>query len=166
VIDQTALTQQFAGFESFDRLQYLFVPQALAPEKLPLSDGKEILIRQFGYVLGPTTGVPITLVADAYRRGGPLWVACVGLALGMALRLLPRLTVLLVGPELALIPLVLFATMVISLPSESVLGTISVLSYHWLKQVLVFLAVSVLFRLLIVLSLSRADRRLGLAPRT
>lgn len=159
VIDQMVLTQRFVGFKDFERLQYLFVPRVFAPEKRVLSEGRETLIREFGFVIGEMTGVPITLIADAYRRGGLPWVLAVGFLVGAALRLVTRLTVLVIGADLALIPLALFAILVHGLPPESVLGSISVLVYHWSKQTFMFFGVALLIRALVALNVARAGQR-------
>jgi hypothetical protein len=154
VIDQTFQTQHFAGFEDFDRLKYLFIPLALAPDKLPVSNSNEVLERDFGYHLGELTSVPISLVGDAYRRGGAPWVAAVGFAVGATLRVLTRLTLVTLGPDFALVGLFIYM-LATNAHDDSVLGAISILTYHWMKYVLITLAFGVGTRLLIRLSKSR-----------
>jgi hypothetical protein len=153
VIDQVRVTQHFVGFANFDRLKYLFVPAALAPDKMPLSDGRESLINEFGFHLGPLTSIPIMLVADAYRRGGEIWVVAIGIIMGMTLLLLTRWTIRLLGNDFGVVFIVLFLVVQeISLHGESVLGVISALSYYWTKTVLLFIGMQFMIKQLIAIT--------------
>jgi len=154
VVDQTVRTQHFAGFEDFDRLRFLFLPKAIAPEKgdLPISNGKEILAREFNVRTNKFTSVPLTLLGDAYRRGGELWVFGVGFCVGAWLRLLARLTLKIIGVELCQICFALYSLMIMSVHGDSLTGAISVLVYHWSKQILVFSVAALGLRVVIALS--------------
>lgn len=152
VIDQTVRTQHFAGFERFDRLRYLFVPKVVAPDKEDIDGGREILIRDFGYHLHRNTSVPITLVADAYRRGGAPWVAAVGLLAGIVLRLLAQATMVVLGSEFAALGLAMIAIICLRAYPASVPGLIFVLTYQAFKQVLLVLGFMVFVKVSILLT--------------
>lgn len=134
-----------AGFEHFERLIYLLVPRFLAPEKQTAGVGPEILARDFHYYnIDELTHIPITLVADCYRRGGLLWVLAVGFFTGIVLRLEYLLTRKLAkGP---MFDAIIAATAVryIRLYPYSVPALITFVSWYWLKDVFMFASIGVL----------------------
>jgi hypothetical protein len=152
VVNQTRSTQRFAGFANFDRLQLMFVPTALAPDKLPTSDGRETLINEFGFNLGRLTSIPITLVGDAYRRGGEGWVAAVGFLVGLTLLLLSRWTLRLLGNDFGVVFIAVYLTQELALHGESVLGCISALTYYWTKHIILFFIMSLMIKQLIAIT--------------
>ncbi|HKP62020.1 MAG TPA: hypothetical protein VJV78_35050 [Polyangiales bacterium] len=148
VIDETVWSQRYAGFENFERLLTLLLPKAVAPDKLPINDSSEVLMRDYGFKLSRSFAVPITLLADAYRRGGAIWVGLLGLCAGVFMRLLLRWTMLLLGPDLGVM---CSCSLIISFGSEymnSVLGFLNTMSYTWLKQLVLFAILGIAMRLL------------------
>lgn len=152
VVDHSESFGAEAGFEHFDRLLYLFVPLYFAPNKELIDDGPEVLMRDYGYRLTAYTSVPITLVADAFRRGRWPWVIAVGLLAGVWLRLLARMTLRIVGHEFGLVTLALLTLLQFRGYTRSVIGYISLLSYDWLKQVAIMLFVVMVVRLLTMMT--------------
>jgi hypothetical protein len=152
VIDQTLVTHRFAGFEHVERLKYIFIPRALAPDKPDPDDGLEILIRDFGYEVLPGTGVPLPLVADAFRRGGVLWVAVVGLCVGAWLRVLVRLTFLVAGSAFAPLALGMLSVTYFRSYPYGVLGTVDMFTYAWVKINALVIGFLWMARLLILLT--------------
>lgn len=138
VIDESRASGHRAGFEHFERLKYLFLVAAIAPEKsrYPLTDGSEILERDYGISMGEHTSVPITVVADAYRRGGEAWVLVVGLLCGVAMRLLVALATLVVSRELLWPSLALLAVDALRGYPHSVLGEVDRFAYRGPKLIL------------------------------
>ena len=135
----------YAGFEHFDRLLYVMVPKFIVPEKETTEIGPEVLARDFQYyTLGETHRVPITLVADCYRRGGWPWIIVVGLLTGAWLRCLVGLTRLMARGPLLEAAVALIALKSLRLYPCSVTGLIGQVTWYWLKETAMFAAVGLL----------------------
>ena len=162
VIDDTEFTGRRAGFENFDRLAYLFIPNALAPDKRPLNDGPEILARDYGATIDDSTSVPITLVADAHRRGGAPWVFVVGLLSGIVWRLSVQ-AITLAMPDMALPTVLLLTVVALRTYSASALGVFDVMIYRTGKVAVLVGALAAVARLLAYLraNMRPADARGG-----
>ena len=74
VIDQTVATGKFYHFENYERLFFMYVPAIIADnQKQTLDDGPEALKNHYGYTsINKFQSLPITLLADCYRRFGVL----------------------------------------------------------------------------------------------
>jgi hypothetical protein len=157
VIDSTVATGRYAGFDRVERLRFVLIPKFLAPEKLGVDDGTEILRRDYGYMLDDFTGVPMTLVADAFRRGGWEWVCVVGLIAGAWLRILARLTVNVVGGEFGALALGSLSVIYLRAYPCTVWGLVHFTTYLWMRQVLLLIAFLWVTRLFIVLTQPRTS---------
>jgi len=159
IIAQSIAADYRAGFDDFERLAYLFIPKAIAPEKPAINDSKEILIRDFGYNLSVLHSVPITLVGDAFRRGREPWVLGVGFATGVVLRLLPYLAALVVPAALFVPCIVLLSISSLRAYGSSVLGMFDRLVYRGTKLIFLILVLGMVASLLgLLLRASRQDR--------
>jgi len=122
VIDAVRNGKEHSGWINCDRLIWLFVPKYLHPEKLPLDDGDERLVRYFGQSSNEFSSSPITLVADAYDRFGVMGVFGSHLFFGFCLIALGRLVLLFRHPLLVIILVACFARLSLRLYPQSVLG--------------------------------------------
>jgi hypothetical protein len=142
VIDAVANSGRRVGFMNFERLQYLFVPKFIMPEKRNLSDGNERLVLDYGYYDSDFTANPLTLIADSYERGGVLFVSIYHLLLGAVLGALAWVVS---RARFGLFQLALFVSLsrgLITLYSESVLGSFHVILYGAVRD---FIILSVAF---------------------
>ncbi|MDD9939702.1 MAG: hypothetical protein OXU20_01450 [Myxococcales bacterium] len=152
VIDQSIAFRREAGFEDFDRLQHLFLPKYLVPEKKHIEIGREVLVRDYGFRLNDTTSVPITLLADAFRRGRWTWVVVVGFLAGVWLRVLASLTLRVLAPGAAAAVFPMLALLQLRAYAASVTGFIASVTYGWAKYVIIVGATFMLARLLTALT--------------
>lgn len=154
-----------AGFEHFERLAYVMVPMFLAPEKQSPEVGPEVLARDFHYYhLTENSSVPMTLVADCYRRGGWLWELVVGFLLGLWLRWQLNLTRLIARGPMLSATIVAIAVRYLRVYPYTVTGAISATTWYWIKEAAMFTAAGLLITILRFLARPRRARpRAGLA---
>jgi hypothetical protein len=151
VIDQTEHTGHFVGFEGVEALAYVFVPRFIAPDKPTIDDANVILERDFGYQLWETR-VPLTLIGDAYRRGGPIWVLVTGLIAGVVLRVLARVVLVSVGLDFGVMALALCTMICFRAYTESVFSFASLIVYMCAKQIILVFLFAVFARVLVALT--------------
>jgi hypothetical protein len=137
VIDDDTDSDTRFGWLNFDRLPFLFVPQFVYPEKLPLTDGFERLVKFHGYQYSDYTSSPLTFLADAYERFGVTGVIGFHFAAGMILVWLGRLVLMARWQLLGAMLLVCFAKAALGFYAVSVLEFVSATFYGFLRDTVV-----------------------------
>ena len=149
VIDAVANSGKRVGFMNFERLQYLFVPKFIMPEKRNLNDGNERLVLDYGFYDSDFTANPITLIADAYERGGPLFVTAYHFVLGAVLSALAFVISKLKSKLLQMAVFVSLARGLITLYSDSVLGSFHILLYATARDFIMLVVCFAIIRIAI-----------------
>lgn len=166
VIDDALAFRGEAGFEDFERLKHLAVPRFLAPDKQALEVGREVLIRDYGVNLSDTTSVPLPLVADAFRRGRWTWVLGVGFIAGAWLYFMTTLTIRVLPIGFRVLAVCLESLRLVRAYPSTVTGFIDVVTYRWVKIVLVVYVLSLVIRGLTMLVTAReSPGKTGTQPR-
>lgn len=147
VVDQVATSRRFSGFEHFERLPYAFLPKFLVPSKRELDDSVEVLAR-YGIRITVHTAVPITIVADCYRRGGVVWVLCIGILMGLALVPTALFATRVLPAGFEVVGLAILAMQCVRLYTPSVLGLVEYLTYRTLKVLILVSVVAFAARML------------------
>lgn len=126
-----------AGFENFDRLRHLFVPAFLAPDKLPLDDGPEVLRDDFGLDVTDHKSLPITLLADCYRRWGEAGVLLGGAVVPLLIMFTVWATYQIRNPLLFSVAISQLILQCTRLYPFSALGLIGYLSYTYGRNLII-----------------------------
>lgn len=132
VIEVVAGSPQQDGFEHFDRLWSLWLPAFVFNDaKKPLEDGPEVLRERFGFLdIDDFKSIPITLIADGFRRCGFIGVFMSAAFIAILLVILnTALTRQVRNPLAKDLGMILLATMALKLYPMSLLGTIGYLLY-------------------------------------
>jgi hypothetical protein len=142
VIDDVVEKGELRGFLNFDRIATFFLPKVLVGDKKPADDGYERLIEHHNFRDDPGTSAPITFLADAFERGGDLWVFTCSFLLGAWLTVLGSWLSRLGDPCLRAILLMHCAIVCLEMYPRSVLGTLSAATYGLGRDAAIVLAVS------------------------
>ncbi|MBF0512479.1 MAG: hypothetical protein HQK81_00250 [Desulfovibrionaceae bacterium] len=142
VIDDVVETGKMRGFLNFERIWTFFLPKVVVGEKKPADDGYERLIEHHNFRDDPGTSAPITFLADAFERGGELWVFISALLLGFWLTALGRLITRMGDPCLRAIVLMHCAIVSLEMYPRSLLGTLSAVTYGFGRDAIIILGVA------------------------
>lgn len=137
VMDDTTESNTRLGWLDFDRLQFLYTPRFLYPDKPALNDGWERLVRFHGYADNDYSSAPLTILADAYERFGAPGVVLFHFAAGVILVFIGRLVLALRWDVLKLVLLVCFGKAALRLYAASVLQFVSITCYSFVRDALI-----------------------------
>ena len=145
VIDQALDGYIGEPFRNFDRLLYLYVPEILLDQKLPINDGPEVLHDFFGYVqIDDYLSLPITFLADFIFRFSLFGI---GLAAGyyyFACKIYNKI-ICSMPKEIHLSILFYCIYLFIRNYPNGLLGSVQWLFYKGIRDILIFYAIYFLF---------------------
>lgn len=149
VIEDVAYSEVWDGFEHFGRLRGLWLPAfVLGDTKEPLDDGPDVLRDRFGFTdINEFKSIPITLIADEFRRGGGFGVFMGAAFVALMLVALMKAIMRWIQEPLARdFGRVLLTIMALKLYPMSLLGVIGYLLYTMPRNLLINLLLLYLAR--------------------
>jgi hypothetical protein len=141
VIDGVSRTSIHSGLINMERLEFLFIPKVIGKSKLPLDDGDERLVMDYGVRSDEFSSSPLTLVADSYDRFGVVGVVVFHIFVGICLVVVARVIMLCKYDVLRIIWMGCFARIALRLYPSSDLGFIQAVFYGFPRDAVIIASV-------------------------